>query len=258
MTAAARAALTTGSDFSMPDTVRRSIPIQDRLIVALDVDGVEEARRVVDALGDSVNFYKIGLGLQFREGAIAFAKELKLAGKKIFFDTKIYDIGLTTKSAVQSIAALGFDFLTVHGTTATLKEAVVGRGDSALKLFAITVLTSLDDQDLFEMGYTVDVKKMVEYRTKSAMDAGCDGVITSGLEVEMIRRLSEERNNQLLIVTPGIRSAGVSHDDQKRVVTPEMAMKAGADYIVMARQILRATNCKDEAEKVLESINDAI
>src|SRR5260221_1855323 len=160
---------------------KKPIPVNERLIVALDLDSRDEANRLVDELGETVNFYKVGLGLQYR-GGIPLAVDLKRQGKKVFLDSKIYDVEATTKSAVQSIAALGVDFVTIHGNTSILKEAVSGRGNSDLKVFAITVLTSLDDQDLREMGYTVSVDKMVTYRTKSAIEAGCDGVITSGLE----------------------------------------------------------------------------
>ena len=230
------------------------IPLRDRLILALDVESAAEARSVVATLGETVNFYKVGLGLQFR-GGIELAKELKRQGKRVFLDTKIWDIGATTKAAVQSIAEMGMDFVTVHGNKATLKEAVAGRGNHSLKLFAITVLTSLDDDDLHQMGYTVGVEKMVMYQTRAALEAGFDGVITSGLEAAMIRECAGPK---LIIVTPGVRSAGVGKDDQKRVVTPEGAIKAGADYIVMGRQILRAASRHDEARRVLDAIEGAL
>lgn len=243
---------------TMPDRLsKKSIPAAERLIVALDVDSKDEANRLVDDLGEAVSFYKIGLGLQFR-GGLALATELKSRGKKVFLDSKIYDIEATTKSAIQSIAALNVDFTTVHGNTSILREAVAGRGNSSLKLFAITVLTSLDDDDLHEMGYTVSVDKMVAYKTKSAIDAGCDGVITSGLEAQMIRGIADDSGSKLIIVTPGIRSAGISRDDQKRVATPESAIKSGADYIVMGRQIIRAKNRQDEAKRVLDTIHGAL
>ena len=243
---------------TMPDRLsKESIPASERLIVALDVESRDEARRLVDELGEAVSFYKIGLGLQFR-GGIELAAELKRRGKKVFLDSKIYDVEATTKSAIQSIAALGVDFTTIHGNTSILKEAVAGRGDSSLKLFAITVLTSFDDSDLHEMGYTVSVDKMVAYKTKSAIGAGCDGVIASGLEAGMIREIADETGSKLIIVTPGIRSAGISRDEQKRVATPESAIKSGADYIVMGRQILRAKDRRDEAKRVLETIHGAL
>lgn len=237
---------------------KKAIPVTERLIVALDVESDAEARRIVDELGESVSFYKVGLGLQFR-GGIPLAEELKKKyGKRVFLDSKIWDIEATTFSAVQSIAAMGMDFVTVHGNTSVLKEGVAGRGNTATKVFAITVLTSLDDKDLLEMGYTVPVDKMVAYKTRSAIAAGCDGVITSGLEAGMVRELADDMLSKLLIVTPGIRSAGVSHDDQKRVATPESAIRAGADYIVMGRQILRAKNRRDEAKRVLEMIDKSL
>ena len=243
---------------TMPDRpFKESIPTSERLIVALDVDSRDEARRLVDELGAAVSFYKIGLGLLFR-GGIDLATELKQLGKKVFLDAKIYDVEATTKAAIQSIAALGVDFTTIHGNTSILKEAVAGRGKSSLKLFAITVLTSLDDGDLHQMGYTVSIDKMVAYKTKSAIEAGCDGVITSGLEAEMIRSLADDAGSNLIIVTPGIRSAGVGRDDQKRVATPESAIKSGADYIVMGRQIIRAKDRRGEAARVLDTIQTAL
>jgi orotidine-5'-phosphate decarboxylase len=237
--------------------LKKDIPTSERLIVALDVDSKEQAKRLVAELGDAVCFYKVGLGLQFR-GGIDLAQELKAQGKKVFLDSKIYDVEATTKAAVQSIAAMGVDFTTIHGNTSILREAVAGRGDTSLKLFAITVLTSLDDADMHEMGYTVSVEKMVAYKTRSAMAAGCDGVITSGLEAAMVRDIADQTASSLLIVTPGIRSAGVSRDEQKRVATPEGAIKAGADYIVMGRQILRARNPQDEAKRILHTIDSAL
>jgi orotidine-5'-phosphate decarboxylase len=241
--------------------LKKSIPVTDRLIVALDVETRDEAQRIVDELGDAVNFYKVGLGLQFR-GGIDLATDLKKnRGKKVFLDSKIWDIEATTFAAVQSIAQLGMDFVTVHGNTSVLKEAVLGRaGYPNTKIFAITVLTSLDDKDLVEMGYTVSVEKMVEYKAQSAIKAGVDGVITSGLEANMVRRLAQELECSLLIVTPGIRSPDVTidRDDQKRVATPESAIKAGADYIVMGRQILRSRNRQDEAKRVIEMIGNGL
>lgn len=253
----AAAARTVEGDYLMSRPAPNTIPIEDRLIVALDVESIDEAKAVVKSLGESVSFYKIGLGLQFK-GGIELAKELKKQGKKVFFDSKIYDVEATTKAAVQSIVELGVDFLTIHGNTSILKEAVAGRGDSDLKLFVITVLTSLDDKDMIEMGYTVSVEKMVEYKTKAALDSRCDGVITSGLEARMIRRIAERNGSNLLIATPGIRSDGVSRNDQKRVATPKSAIEAGADYLVMGRQILKAQSRRDEAVRVFEDIHAAL
>jgi orotidine-5'-phosphate decarboxylase len=253
-----RSAVSVADESSMRQRPPDNIPVRDRLIVALDVESREAASRLVDELGETVNFYKIGLGLQFR-GGIDLATDLKARGKKIFFDSKIYDIEATTKAAVQSIAELGVDFVTVHGNTSILTQAVAGRGTSNLKIFAITVLTSLDDLDMREMGYTVSVEKMVDYKTRSAIAAGCDGVIASGLEARMIRQIADEtRMPSLLIAAPGIRSAGVSRDDQKRVSTPESAIESGADYVVMGRQIVRAKNPRDEAKRVLDAIANAL
>lgn len=231
-----------------------SIPLRDRLIIALDVESADEARSIVRSLGDAATFYKIGLGLLYR-GGIELAKELKKEGKRVFLDAKIWDIGATTSAAVQSVAELGMDFLTVHGTKETLRDAVKGRGSHPLKLLAITVLTSTNDSDLQQMGYAVSVENMAMHQARAALEAGFDGVITSGLEAAMIRAAVGAK---LLIVTPGIRSAGIGTDEQKRVATPEGAIKAGADHIVMGRQILRAANRQDEAKRVLDAIASAL
>ncbi|HZT52603.1 MAG TPA: orotidine-5'-phosphate decarboxylase [Stellaceae bacterium] len=236
---------------------RHAIPTRDRLIVALDVESTDEARRIAESLGDAVSFYKIGLGLLYR-GGLALAGELKRHGKRVFLDAKIWDIDATMRAAVESVAALGMDFVTLHGSRSGLAEAAAGRGRSGLKLLAVTVLTSLDDSELRELGYAARVEDMVAAKARAAIAAGCDGVIASALEAAMIRGIADRMAPGFLIVTPGIRSAGAGHDEQKRVATPEGAIKAGADHVVMGRQILRAADRRAEALRVQDAIAAAL
>jgi orotidine-5'-phosphate decarboxylase len=233
----------------MPD-----IPLQDRLIVALDVPTVDEARALVARLGAAVTFYKIGLQLQYA-GGIDLARDLKAQGKRIFLDSKLLDIDQTVTGATANIARLGLDFLTIHGFAPTLRAAAKGRGGSGLKLLAVTVLTSMGPADMEELGTRFSVEEMVLRRAQAALDAGCDGVIASGQEARRIRALAGTR---LLIVTPGIRSEGVAADDQKRAATPAEAIAAGADYLVVGRQILRSPHPGAEADAVLRQIEGAL
>jgi orotidine-5'-phosphate decarboxylase len=232
----------------------QAIPLADRLIVALDVPTVEEARTLVRKLGASVSFYKIGLQLQYA-GGIGLASELKAEGKKIFLDSKLLDIDQTVTVATANIARLGLDFLTIHGYAPTLRAAVKGRGDSGLRLLAVTVLTSMGPADMAELGTRYSVEEMVLRRAQVALDAGCDGVIASGKEAKAIRAMAGDR---LLIVTPGIRSGGVTADDQQRPATPRDAIAAGADYLVVGRQILRSPNPAAEAANILAQIEGAL
>ena len=228
-------------------------PIEERLIVALDVPSTEEARAVVDEIGDAVCFYKIGMQLQFANG-LQLAEELIAQGKKVFLDAKLFDIDATIEKAVASVVKMGVSFLTVHGNEPTIRAAVRGRGDADLKILSVTVLTSLDHHDIQALGFECDVSELTLHRAKMAAEAGADGVIASGLEVSEIKRL---QGQNLLIVTPGIRSAGVSSDDQKRVVTPEMAILAGADYLVMGRQIVAATDRGAAAQAAMAEMRAA-
>jgi len=227
-----------------------AIPLEDRLIVALDVASVADARARVERLGDSVRFYKIGLQLQFA-GGIEFARELIAAGKKVFLDAKLLDIDQTVAGAVASIAALGVDFVTVHGHRATIAAAVAGRGTSRLKILSVTALTSLDAHDMAELGLTCSVQDLVLKRVRTALDAGADGVVASGEEAKAIRALAGAR---LLVVTPGIRSEGVPQDDQKRTATPRQAIATGADYLVVGRQILRDPDPPGAARQIIGEI----
>jgi orotidine-5'-phosphate decarboxylase len=231
------------------------IPARERLIVALDVPTVEEARALVARLGDSVIFYKIGMQLQFA-GGIQYAQELIGADKKVFLDSKLFDIDATIEKAAQNIARMGVDFLTVHGIGPTVAAAVRGSAGSDLKILAVTVLTSLEAGDLHELGYRdSSVEDIVLYRARKALDAGAHGVIASGREAEAIGRLAA---GKLKIVTPGIRRGGDAIGDQKRVATPASAIGAGADYLVVGRPVSQADDPAREAEAIVAEIDEAL
>lgn len=225
--------------------------LKDKLIVALDLPSYDEARAIVDRLGDSVSFFKIGLELLFSEG-LSLARELKFEKKRVFLDLKFLDIGNTVERAVAAAAHLGIDLLTVHGVdTKTLRAAVRGRAGADLKLLAVTVLTSLDRSDLNEQGIPLSPEELVLRRARLAEDAGFDGVIASGQEARAIRAASRPG---FMIVTPGIRLEGTPRGDQSRVTTPEEALKAGADHLVVGRPITAAPDPKAAAEVFLMRI----
>lgn len=212
-------------------------PVKDRLIVALDMPTVEEAQRLVVKLGDAVSFYKVGLELLFA-GGLDLAESLKAKGKRVFLDLKLLDIGNTVERAVSNARELRVDFLTVHGhDLKTLRAAVAGRGPSHLKLLAVTVMTNLTGDDLKQQGSRFSPCDLVLHRARLAHEAGCDGVIASGQEAAAIRAATSP---DFLIVTPGIRLAGSTTDDQERVMTPEHAISAGANHIVVGRPITQA------------------
>lgn len=226
------------------------IPVSDSLIVALDVPTIEIAKHIVDELGDLVNFYKIGMQLQFA-GGLELAKELVQAGKKVFLDSKLLDIDQTISSAVENVAKMGVTFLTVHGIGKSIAAAIKGRGDSDLKILAVTVLTHIDQDYLKNLGIKIPLEKLVIHLAGMALDAGADGVLASGLEVNEIRK---RFGNQLTVVTPGIRPTGTDAHDQRRVATPAHAIRAGADYLVVGRPILQAANRCDAVRKILQEI----
>lgn len=227
---------------------------KDRLIVALDMPTLEEAYRLVATLDDSVHFYKVGLELLFA-GGLNFARDLKSRGKRVFLDMKLHDIGNTVERAVANAAELDVDFLTVHGTDRKmLRAAAAGRSDSSLKILAVTVLTNLTADDLKEQGCAMSPAELVSHRARLAADAGCDGVIASGLEAARVR---EAVGPGFLIVTPGIRLSGSATDDQERVATPETAILDGADYIVVGRPITQADDPKTAADTFVHHIRDA-
>jgi orotidine-5'-phosphate decarboxylase len=222
---------------------------RDRLFVALDVPTVDDARKLVARLGDTVDCYKVGLELLFG-GGLEFAQGLKAAGRTVFLDFKLLDIGNTVEGATANIARLGFDYLTVHGVdTKTLAAAVRGRGSSNLKLLAVTVLTSLDRADLEQQGIKgMSPADLVAHRARLAQQAGFDGVVASGQEAALVRQAV---GRDLLIVTPGIRPAGFAEGDQARVMTPSAAIEAGASHLVIGRPITQAADPKAAAEKIL-------
>lgn len=214
-----------------------TIKAEERLIVALDLSDVQEARLMVEALEGLVTFFKIGLALQLAQGVEGFIRSLIAGGKRVFLDYKYYDVPETIRKAVARAAGLGVSFLTIHGSSQIIKGAVMGRGNHPLKLFAVTVLTSMDANDIGELGYTQhSVEQLVLFRARKALEAGCDGVIASGHEARQIKELSQ---NSLLIVTPGIRPEDYPEDDQKRKITARDAVLAGADYLVIGRPITK-------------------
>ena len=232
---------------------------KDRLIVALDMPSIEEARRLVITLGDSVSFYKVGLELLFA-GGLDLARDLRHQGKRVFLDMKLLDIGNTVERAVANASELGVDFLTVHGHDAkTLRAAVAGRGHSPrkdrVKLLAVTVMTNLTADDLKQQGSHMNPADLVLHRAQLAYLAGFDGVIASGHEAAKIRAATSPG---FLIVTPGIRLPGGTTDDQERVMTPDNAIKAGADFIVVGRPITQASDPKVAAQTFSHHIREAV
>jgi orotidine-5'-phosphate decarboxylase len=220
------------------------------VIVALDLESGADARALVAALGDSASFYKVGLELYTSTG-VDFVRELKAQGNRVFLDLKLYDIGETVKRAVAQVARLGVDFLTVHGSRAVMEAAVAGKGAAHLQLLAVTVLTSFDESDLQQMGYPCSVSDLVELRVRNAMEAGIDGIVCSPLEVARVRSVA---GPGAILVTPGVRTMGAAAGDQKRVATPAQAIADGADYLVIGRQVTRATDPRGEMQHILEEI----
>lgn len=227
---------------------------REKLIVALDYWNIEDARKLVRKLDDEVSFYKVGLGLQL-VGGNEFARELIAEGKRVFLDYKYYDIAETVQRAVAQAAELKITFLTVHGVASIMKAAVAGRGNSDMKVLGVTVLTSMDAEDIKEMGFECSVEDLVVARAKRALEVGVDGVIASALEVAELRK---QTSNKLMIVSPGIRPSGGAKHDQKRVATPFEAMRAGADYLVLGRPIYAADNPKAAAQAIIQEMADAL
>jgi orotidine-5'-phosphate decarboxylase len=231
------------------------IPARERLIVALDVPDIAAARALVQRLGDAAVFYKLGLELFMAPGFFEFLDELRAQRKKVFVDLKFFDIPETVARAVRSLAERGADFCTVHGNQAIMEAAAWAKAGS-LRVLAVTALTSLDRGDLDDLGFKCDVGELVLSRARRALAAGCDGVVSSGLEVA---RLRKEIGAKLVCVTPGIRPVdNRSESDQKRVMTPAAAMQAGADYIVVGRPIRDAADPKAAAEAIQHEIARAL
>ncbi|HEX7046177.1 MAG TPA: orotidine-5'-phosphate decarboxylase [Gammaproteobacteria bacterium] len=228
----------------------KTIPVDERLIVALDVPDAGAARELVATLGDAVKFYKIGMELFMTDGYFALLDELVQAGKKVFVDLKFFDVPATVGSAIRQLSTRGATFATVHGNQAVMEAAGENKGD--LKVLAVTVLTSLDRGDLDDLGFAVDVEKLVLSRARRALEAGCDGVVSSGMEAAALR---SELGPRLMVVTPGIRPVeNRPADDQKRVVTPAQAFRNGADYIVVGRPIRGAADPRAAAEHIQAEI----
>jgi len=223
------------------------------LIVALDVETAAEARALVNQLGSHIGFYKVGMELYAAAG-MSMVHELHDRGKQVFLDLKLYDIPETVKRAVTQVARTGVRFLTVHAVPSVMRAAMEGRAASELQLLAVTVLTSFGPADLADLGYTCAVSELVAVRTRQAVKAGFQGVVTSPLEAASVRGIA---GSDTVIVTPGVRSAGSAKSDQHRVATPAEAIRAGADYLVMGRQIIRASDPAAEAVRVLDEIAKA-
>ncbi len=227
---------------------------RDRLIVALDLPSVEEARAAVASIGEDAVFYKIGYQL-IPLGGLDLARNLAGAGKRVFLDFKFHDIGATVERGAASVAQLGADFLTVHAEPDVLKGAVAGRGgDRRLKILGITVLTSLTQESLAESGIAMRLEDLVLKRAEFCARAGADGVVASAREAAAIRA---RFGRDLLVVTPGVRPAGASADDQKRIVTPAAAIHAGADYLVIGRPIVAAADKRAAARAIVDEIAGA-
>jgi orotidine-5'-phosphate decarboxylase len=228
----------------------KNIPDRDRLIFAMDVADPQAARLMVEKLGDAVVFYKIGLELFMSGGYFELLDWMVARGKKIFVDLKFFDVPATVAAAVKQLRGRGVTFATIHGNQAIMEAAAAAKGD--VKILAVTVLTSLDRGDLDDLGFSVEVEKLVLSRARRALEAGCDGVVSSGLEAPMLRQFIDHR---LLVVTPGIRPVeNKPVDDQKRTVDVAQAFANGADYIVVGRPIRDAADPRAAAEAIQQTI----
>ncbi|MCF6273653.1 MAG: orotidine-5'-phosphate decarboxylase [Rhodobacteraceae bacterium] len=236
----------------MPKPASNSDP---RLIVALDVPSALEGLALAEKLGDSVSFYKIGLGM-LTGGGLALAIELKEMGKRVFLDMKLFDIPATVEKATRGLAQYDLDFLTVHGDPHVVRAAIAGRGNSATKILAVTILTAMERNDLDEcLIKSGELHDLVVERARLAFLAGADGVIASPQEAALIRALPEAGGK--LIVTPGVRMPNGKNGDQKRVATPAQAIAGGADYLVVGRPIWQAPAPKIAARRIIEDMAKA-
>jgi orotidine-5'-phosphate decarboxylase len=223
---------------------------QNPIIVALDCESAQEASGLVARLGSQIDFYKVGMELYAAAG-MGFVRELRAQGKQVFLDMKFYDIPETVRRAVCVATRAGVQFLTVHGSGPVMRAAAEGRGSSDLKLLAVTVLTSFDREDILDLGYSCEVQELVDLRVRKALDSGIEGIVASPLDAAHVRGIA---GPEMILVTPGVRSQGTARGDQKRVATPADAIRDGADYVVMGRQITRAVDPAAEVARVLEEI----
>ncbi|GAB3680796.1 orotidine-5'-phosphate decarboxylase [Salinisphaera aquimarina] len=234
-----------------------SINNHDRLIFALDVPDADAARALVERLGETVTFYKVGLELAMSPGYFELIDWLKARGKKVFVDVKLFDVPATVAAAVTRLCARDVDFITVHGNQQVM-EAAAGAKSGSAKILAVTALTSLDQGDLDDMGFACDIESLVLSRARRALEAGCDGVVSSGMEVARLRAHAPDK---LIAITPGIRPVANDErppDDQKRVMTPAAAIAAGADYLVVGRPIRDARDPRAAALAIQNEIAEAI
>jgi len=236
---------------------RPDIDTRDRLIFALDVADLEQARALIRTLGDGVNFYKLGLEFFLSGHYFDLLHDLKSSGKKVFADLKLFDIPATVDSAVRQLSGHGVDFCTVHGNDGMMRAAAQAKGE--MGILAVTALTSLDQGDLDDLGFQCDAATLVYSRARRALAVGCDGVVSSGLEVDRLRR---EVDHALITVCPGIRpvlnNEESDHGDQQRVMTPAAAIGAGADYLVVGRPIREAPDPRLAAEAIQEEIAEVL
>jgi orotidine-5'-phosphate decarboxylase len=244
----------------IPQFVAREVPenMADRLIVALDVSSPEKAEQLVAKLDGVVSFFKIGLWLLFAEGTDKLIEKLIRENKNVFLDYKMFDIGETVREGVKRAKDRGVKFVTVHGDDEIIKAAVEGKsGSDFLKIFSITVLTSMNDQDLHDMGYRLSVRELIKLRARRSVDCGCDGIIASAADnPNEIRKLVDSRS--LLIATPGIRLFGSSVDDHKRLASPTQAIRDGADYLVVGRPILMNSDPASVARNIIQQMENGL
>jgi orotidine-5'-phosphate decarboxylase len=227
---------------------------RDRLIVALDIPNIGEARGLVERIGDSASFYKVGMELAYG-GGLPLVSELASAGKQVFLDLKLHDIPNTVERATAQAARLGAKFLTVHAYPQTMRAAVAGAKGSGMQVLAVTVLTSYDDADLFEAVYRFGVVETVRRRAEQALELGVDGLVASAAEAATVRQIV---GPEFVLVTPGIRPAWGAIDDQKRVATPAEAIRNGADYLVVGRPVTQSPDPRAAAEEVVAEIRAAL
>ena len=237
---------------SLNDLSNKPIPLSQRLIMALDVPTSKQAKQLVETLGDSVSFYKIGMELFMAGDYFEFIEWLKRKDKQIFVDLKFFDVPITVARAIRSLNQRGVDFATIHGNQSMMEAAAQEKGQ--LKILAVTALTSLDQGDLDDLGFQCSIADLVLSRARRALQSGCDGVISSGLEISALRK---QLDHQLLVISPGIRPVeNRIEDDQKRVVTVNNAFLMGADYIVVGRPIRDSSDPREAAFTIQRQISD--